>query len=372
MEVNKVNSWDDVVSDNYNQPTPEVKEETQQTESVQEGAESVEENQVAQEEVAQQETETQEQVQEEQVQERQAEVKAEESQEEVVKETIQERVAFEDLDEDELYELLTLKKTNYNEISDIDIVAGLISSEHENWSDEDIQFELEQKYGAALFEEKINLDEIDKDIDPEGYREAVKYNKEIDRAQKLLRRDALEVRAELEQYKANIQLPTSKVKTVDDNVKEVEAEGETEFEGPSPEEVAEHNRRWSELVESEVPSVKEFTFKLEDEDVSYKVTEEEQAQMVQKMKDFNAELYFANRGWVKADGSLDVKKITEDVYILENSEKMFKSGWTQAKEKAKMDIISKDIKNINLSSPEKTFDAKGGDKYDFGNFVLGL
>jgi hypothetical protein len=70
--------------------------------------------------------------------------------------------------------------------------------------------------------------------------------------------------------------------------------------------------------------------------VSYKVTEEEQSQLVQKMRDFNAENYLLDRGWLNQDGTPNVKKITEDVYILENAEKMFKSGWTQAKEKAKM------------------------------------
>jgi biotin synthase-like enzyme len=90
------------------------------------------------------------------------------------------------------------------------------------------------------------------------------------------------------------------------------------------------------------------------------------------MKEFNAENYLVQRGWVKPDGTPDVKKITEDVYILENAEKMFKSGWTQAKEKAKMDIIGKDIKNINLDTSPTTFDAKGGNPYDFGDYVLSL
>jgi hypothetical protein len=60
------------------------------------------------------------------------------------------------------------------------------------------------------------------------------------------------------------------------------------------------------------------------------------------------------------------------VYILENNEKIFRSGWTQAKEKAKMDLISKDIKNINLDRSPETFDAKGSNPYSFGEYVLGL
>ena len=121
-----------------------------------------------------------------------------------------------------------------------------------------------------------------------------------------------------------------------------------------------------------MPTLDEFNFKLGDEDVSYKITEDEQKQLVDKMKGFNAESYLLERGWLNQDGTPNIKKITEDVYILENNEKMFKSGWTQAKEKAKMDLIGKDLKNIEIGSPGKTFDAKGGDPYDFGNYVLSL
>ena len=116
----------------------------------------------------------------------------------------------------------------------------------------------------------------------------------------------------------------------------------------------------------------EFKFKLGDEDVSYKITEDEQKQLVDKMKGFNAESYLLERGWLNQDGSPNIKKITEDVYILENNEKIFRSGWTQAKEKAKMDIISKDIKNINLTQSPNTVDAQGSNQYSFGDYVLGL
>jgi hypothetical protein len=131
-------------------------------------------------------------------------------------------------------------------------------------------------------------------------------------------------------------------------------------------------QEWISAVEKGVPEVSEFKFKLGDEDVSYKITEDEQKQLVDKMKGFNAENYLLERGWLNQDGSPNVKKITEDVYILENNEKIFRSGWTQAKEKAKMDLISKDIKNINLDRSPETFDAKGSNPYSFGEYVLGL
>jgi hypothetical protein len=364
--VNKAASWEDVLSDNYNaepqaeqvqeteQPTGE---ETPQTENTTDAAGNPVEHQ----------GQTEEQVGEQQYKAPQYEYDEED---EYYEPQYEAPVALEDLDEDTIYEYLSIKKTNYDEVNDIDVVAGFISSENPKWDTEDIEFELEQKYGSALFEDKIDLSEIDKEIYPEEYKEAVKINKEIDRAQKLLKRDALEKRAELEDLKQNIQLPISG-KRSDNNVNEYSAES-TQQQGLSPEQIQYLQQQWLDSVERDVPSVSEFKFNLGDEEVSYVVTQDEQAQMVQKMRDFNAETYLLDRGWLNQDGTPNVKKITEDVYILENAEKMFKSGWTQAKEKAKMDIIGRDIKNINLGSPNTSFDAKGGNPYDFGDYVLSL
>ena len=365
QNVNKAASWEDVLSDNYNaEPQSEQVQETVQPtgeetpQAVDAAGEPIETPQVN-EEVS--------------VTEQEEAVSSPEEtlvQEEVQQTPTEQQFNLEGLDEDALYEYLSLKKTDYNTVPDIDVVAGFISSEHPNWDADDIEFELEQKYGSALFEEKIDLAEIDKEVYPDEYKEAVKINKEIDKAQKLLKRDAVEKRAELEELKQNIQLPTSGNKKPDNNVSEPSAEEAQQ--GLSQEQIEYLQKQWLDSVEKDVPSVNEFKFNLGDEEVSYKVTEDEQQQMVQKMRDFNAESYLVDRGWVNQDGTPNVKKITEDVYILENAEKMFKSGWTQAKEKAKMDIIGKDIKNINLGSPNTSFDAKGGNPYDFGDYVLSL
>ena len=357
-QINKANSWEDVLSDNYNaeeQPEQELQtEETAIADETQADTNTVD--------AAGEPVETQEKLQPTTSTEQYDSL----DDQEIVD---NQQLDLSNLDEDTLYEYLSLKKTDYSTVPDIDVIAGFISSENPNWDTEDIEFELEQKYGSALFEEKIDLEEIDKDIYPDEYKEAVKINKEIDRAQRLLKRDALEKRAELEELKSNIQLPTSG-KQSDDNVKG--SQQEQTQQGLSQEQIEALQKNWLDAVERDVPTVNEFKFKLGDEDVSYKVTEDEQKEMVSKMREFNAENYLVNRGWLNEDGTPNVKKITEDVYILENAEKMFKSGWTQAKEKAKMDIIGKDIKNINLGSTEQTFDAKGGNPYDFGDYVLSL
>ena len=366
MEVNKVNSWEDVISDNYNaEPQIPVDEQEQDVAVVDEAVTTEEEEQEVSnaedtEHIAQQGfVDTYDNSNE------QESSSTEDEQQES-------SVLNSGMNEDEMFEYLSLKRTNYNEINDVDIVAGFISSENPNWDTDDVEFELEQKYGSALFEEKVDLEEIDKDVYPDEYKEALAWNKEIDKAQKLLKRDALDKRSELEELKQNIQLPTSE-RITSDNKPSVEEANQQEQKGLSDEQIQYLQKQWLESVERDVPSISEFKFKLGDEEVSYKITEDEQKNMVQKMKEFNAEDYLVKRGWVKPDGTADVKKITEDVYILENSEKMFKSGWTQAKESAKMDIIGRDIKNINLNDNNRTFDTKGGnDPYGFGNYVLDL
>ena len=355
MEVNKVNSWEDVISDTYN--AEPIVEQEQQEETINTETATIDENvqTIATDDIVNNIPDT----------------NVEEIEQEAQSVTNDTQSATAGMDEDQMFEYLSLKRTNYNEINDVDIMAGFISSENPNWDTDDVEFELEQKYGSALFEEKVDLDEIDKDIYPDEYKEALAWNKDIDRAQKLLKRDAIDKRSELEDLKQNIQLPTSDKNSSSDNKSSVD---ETEQQkGLSDEQVQYLQKQWLESVERDVPTVNEFKFKMGDEEVSYKVTEDEQKEMVQKMKEFNAEDYLVKRGWVKPDGTADVKKITEDVYILENSEKMFKSGWTQAKASAKMDIIGRDIKNINLSDNNRTYDAKGGnDIYGFGNYVLDL
>ena len=370
MEVNKAASWEDVLTNNFSAEQQTQQEEQTQTQEAQQEEQQAEEQTQEQESTESNESNVVEENQQEQQQE---ETQSESEYYGEQQEFYSEEESFEDLDEDKLFELLTLKKTDFNEVSDIDIVSGYLYDEHPNWSEEDVAFELEQKYGSALFEEKIDLDSINQEFDPEGYKEAVKFNKEIDRAQKLLRRDALEKRTELEQLQATIELPTARnKKSVDDNVAQEANAEESAQQELTAEEIERLQKQWLDAVERDVPSVEEFKFQLGDEEVSYKVTDEEKQQLVEKMKSFNAENYLVDRGWVNADGTPNVKKITEDVYILENSEKMFKSGWTQAKEKAKMDIIGKDIKNIDFSSKGETFDAKASDPHAFGNYVLGL
>ena len=369
--VNKAASWEDVLNDNFNAETQEEvlavqEEEVGQVDQVIDQA-----NDQANDQVIEQSTE-----------QIGGEVSVEDNVQ-VTNEVIEAVNQLSDLDpnkqalidailngnDDLVYNYYVQKNTDYSQINDFDIISKKIASENPTWDKDDIQLEIETKYGSGILSEKINLDEIDKDIYPEEYKDAIKFNKEVDRAEKLLKRDAKETRASLEKAKENISLPVSEKKVteqVKDNNESVDDSALSEAE------IQRLQQEWISAVEKEVPGVNEFKFKLGDEDVSYKITDDEQRQLVDKMKTFNAESYLVDRGWVNKDGTPNVKKITEDVYILENNEKIFRSGWTQSKEKAKMDLISKDIKNISLDVSTNTVDAKSGNPYAYGEFVLGL
>jgi hypothetical protein len=349
--VNRATSWEDVLNNNFNAPAP-VEETVEVVESNEEVVDVIDE--VVNEEVVIPQT-TQE-------------VSAAVSDLDPNKQALIDAIL--DGKEDLVYDYFKQKNTDYNQFSDIDVIKTKIANENPGWDADDIELEIESKYGSSLLSEKIDLSEIDKDIYPDEYKDALKINKEIDKAEKLLKRDAKETRIILEDLKNNISLPVSERRTVEkDTVSTENVEASAEY---TQEELKQIQADWISAVEKGVPEVSEFKFKLGDEDVSYKITEDEQKQLVDKMKGFNAESYLLERGWLNQDGTPNIKKITEDVYILENNEKIFRSGWTQAKEKAKMDIISKDIKNINLTQSPNTVDAQGSNQYSFGDYVLGL
>jgi hypothetical protein len=368
--VNKAASWEDVLNDKFNEPQEVVEEQAVEEISDTEHAEQV--GQVDQ--VIDQVTE--------QVTEQATEEVSKEVTGEATEQVIQDVVNISDLDpskqalidaildgkEDLVYDYFVKKNTDYTKISDVDILRTKILADNPNWDNEDAELEIESKYGAALFGDKIDLEEIDKDVYPDEYKEAVKINKEIDRANKLLKRDAKETRTLLEQEKQNLALPVSERRFVDKK----DSNNEAVNDELSQAEIERLEQEWIAGVERDVPSINEFKFKLGDEDVTYKITDDEKSAMVSKMKTFNAENYLVDRGWVRNDGTPDFKKIAEDVYILENNEKIFRAGWTQSKEKAKMDLISKDIKNINLESSPNTVDVQSSNPYAYGDFVLGL
>jgi len=239
--------------------------------------------------------------------------------------------AFQSGNEEEVFNYLSEKRKDYSSMSDFDVVKENLIRSNPTWTERDIAIEIKSKYGSLSG--KKDLSSIDEDIYPEEYQSAIDYNELIDERETILARDAREARRTLDEQKKNIEFPKFTQ----------EAENQ-----PTDEEIAEANKQWEEMVASEVPKISNFKYKLNGEDVVYKITEEEKVNLTTTMKNFNASDYLSKRGWFDQEGKPNILKISEDVYKLENEGKMIGSVATQIKTATRKEVISRDIKNIDM------------------------
>lgn len=233
--------------------------------------------------------------------------------------------------EDELFNYLSEKRKDYEAMSDYDVVKENLIRSNPNWNEKDVAIELKSRYGNLSA--KKDLSEIDEDIYPDEYQKAKEFNEMIEERETILARDAREARRVLDEQKKNIEFPKL--------TQEVQNQ-------PTEEEIAEANKQWEAMVASEVPKISDFKYKLNGEDVVYKITEEEKKNLTETMKGFNASEYLSKRGWFDQEGNPNILKISEDVYKLENQGKMIGSVATQIKTATRKEVISRDIKNIDM------------------------
>lgn len=240
--------------------------------------------------------------------------------------------------EEEVYNYLSEKRKDYSTMSDYDVVKESIIRNNPNWTEKDVAIEIKSKYGNLAA--KKDLSEIDEDIYPEEYQRAVEFNEMIEERETILARDAREARRILEEQKKNIEFPKLTQEAVEPEV--------------DPQEVERLNKLWEDMVDVEVPKLSDFKYKLNGEDVVYKITDEEKVALTKTMKDFNASDYLFKRGWFDQDGNPNILKIAEDRYRLENEGRIIGSVATQIKNATRKEVISRDIKNIDMEDKSST------------------
>jgi hypothetical protein len=329
-KINVAKTWEDAVLDNFDEQVVENSQETVETTTNEIEPSQVVDNQVeivfpeGATILADDEQPTQEVVTpvEERVVEKYPEMSAE------AKQLLD---ALQAGREEEVFNYLSEKRKDYSTMSDYDVVKENLIRSNPTWTEKDIAIEIKTKYGNLSA--KKDLSEIDEDIYPDEYERAVQFNELIDERETILARDAREARRLLDEQKKNIEFPKL--------TQEVQNQ-------PTEAEIAEANKQWEDLVSSEVPKLSDFKYKLNGEDVIYKITDEEKTNLTNTMKNFNASEYLSKRGWYDQDGNPNVLKISEDVYKLENEGKMIGSVATQIKTATRKEVISRDIKNIDM------------------------
>lgn len=118
-------------------------------------------------------------------------------------------------------------------------------------------------------------------------------------------------------------------------------------------------------VENGLNSFDGFSVNYKDEDVQfdgkYSLTPEDKASLTNVLNEFDLEEFYGARYF--KDGNYNTKQLAEDVYFLQNRDKIVNAMVTQAVSKAKMDLL-KSMKNIDFNdSPRVTASAASTDDY---------
>lgn len=256
--------------------------------------------------------------------------------------------AFLDGKEDLVYAYLQEKNKDYNSMSEVDVIKEKLRKDFPHYTEKNIESKFKAEYGRSF--DKIDLDNIDRDLDPQEYKEAVRHNDEIDAKLDLLEISATDAREYLNGQRKNVQLPQNEIK-------------DKPVVGYTEDEVNEMNRNWEQMVEKSIPNLSDLSFNVGDEEVSYKTTNEEKNHFINVMKDFNDAEYLTKRGWYDEKGNINALKVAEDVRILEDYKKIVSSISSQLKTSSKKDVIA-DIKNIDLKPSQTTNAPTSGDDYN--------
>lgn len=255
--------------------------------------------------------------------------------------------------EDVLYTYLAEKNRDYKTMSDYDVVKANLMKANPNLTDEIAELKMERTYREIY---KVDTSKINKEESPDEYEEATDHNKKVEENLKLLKLDAFDARLALEASKKDIKLP--KIKT-----NEVEVPKQ-----PTAEEIAQGRATWEATVNEEVPKVKEFTWKIGDEDVNYKVSEDELKDNLEFMKNLNNLTLATELGWMDKDGKQNVAKIAGDVRKLKSIDKLIASAYSQGKAAGAKGTAEK-IKNIDLTAKAQTITT--GTPADIGLLAFG-
>lgn len=252
---------------------------------------------------------------------------------------------------------LSTKYTDYGSMSSLDVLREKIKLEKPHWDASDIDGEIEARYGLEN-SQKYDLSLIDKELDPEDYKNAERHNKEVERLEKLRERDAKDARIFLESQKpSSIELPSTKREVVADATQ------------PTQEEIERQAKEWSDQVDAQMTGFSDLRFKVGNEEITYKLTEDDKASQKDYMKKTDIPTLFRDLGWVDENGSDNILKVAEDVHFLKNRAKIIASIGTHMKTIAKKEVVSKDIKNIDLEARTQVSDAP---KQSFADLALGL
>jgi hypothetical protein len=263
---------------------------------------------------------------------------------------------------DILYEQKVLSELD--KMDESDILKLKIAYDYPDLSPEEIEEEFASKYA------------VDKDFDESlmTEEEIAAKRKQFEKQEKALARelkkDVREAKDYLQSLKQDISFPDILSQFQEQsqpsvNTEEVVSQYLKTQEEEQAKAYEQARQMYEQSIESGLNAFEGFNVNYKDEEVQfdgkYALSPEEKAQLQNDLKAFDLESFYGPRYY--KDGKYDTKQLAEDVYFLQNRDKIVNSMVTQAVSKAKADLL-KGMKNIDYSNTPRTAAVSDMSDYD--------
>lgn len=262
---------------------------------------------------------------------------------------------------DVLYEQKVLSELD--SMPESDVLKLKIAYDYPELSPEEIQEEFDAKYS------------IDKDFDKSMMtdEEVASKMKQIEKQEKAvareLKKDVREAKDYLQTLKEDISFPDIlsqfQESQSDVNTDEVVNQYLKSQEEEQSKAYQQAREMFENSIDEGLKSFEGFNVNYKDEEVQfdgkYSLSVEEKAQLQNDLKGFDLESFYGPRYY--KDGKYDTKQLAEDIYFLNNRDKIVNSMVTQAVSKAKSDLL-KGMKNIDYSNTPRGAAAADTSDYD--------
>lgn len=274
--------------------------------------------------------------------------------------TIYEKLVSKDVSElaDMLYEQKVL--SSLDSMSDEDVIKLNMAYEFPELSPEEIEEEYNAKFSV---EDDIDYDMLTDD-------EAQARRKQVEKQQKAIQREmkkiVKEAKTNLQDLKRDIDFPDILSQmTAQQPTDEVVSQYLAKQQEDSQRAYQESRMQFENSIQDGLNSFDGFSVNYKDEDVQFdgkfNLTPEDKSSLQETLKTFDLESFYGNRYY--KEGKYDTKQLAEDVYFLQNREKIVNAMVTQAVSKAKADIL-KGMKNIDYSNGPRPAAVTNNSDYD--------
>lgn len=242
--------------------------------------------------------------------------------------------------------------SSIKDMSDADVVKLAMEFKHAGLTTDDIGEEFSSKFSlekpeAPDADEYLDLDEESLAKAQKTYeKELTKFNKDQKSLDRRLKLEASESRDYLESLRKDIVLPDITPANNQPN--------EPDYEEAIKEQ-KKNRQEYLTSLEKSSAGFKEIPFKISDEGVSfegsYQIDDAERQQLQKDLseKDVMNDLFMSR--YIKDDG-YDTAKLMQDIYWLNNKEKIITSAVKQALSKGKLENI-RSVKNVDLDNQHR-------------------